>query len=218
MTKRPWIVDLCCCGGGASVGLYRAGFNVVGVDINPQSHYPFPFLQADVTTLDPEWIGQFDAVWASPPCQRFTRHARQKGTADNHPDLIGPVRDLLVTVGLPYVIENVPEAPVRPDLILCGAMFGLKVVRHRHFEVSGFVVEQPEHVEHAPDYITVTGHPGGSSKRDGGAHFGNTAEWKEAMGIDWLPASKIKEAVPPAYGQHIGAAMLRAVRSTEVAA
>lgn len=193
------------------MGLYRAGFNVVGVDIEKQPHYPFPFLQADVLTLDPDWLASFDAVWASPPCQAFTRHAVQKGTADKHPDLIEPTRSLLDTLDLPYCIENVETAPLRPDLMLCGSMFGLKLVRHRVFEVSSFVVAQPEHGEHHPDYITVTGHAGGSSKRDGGTHFGNTEQWKEAMGIDWLPGSKIKEAVPPAYSEHIGQAMVASV-------
>ena len=193
------------------MGLSRAGFNVIGVDIEKQPHYPFPFLQADVLELDPEWIGSFDAVWASPPCQAHTRHAKQKGTAHKHPDLIAPTRELLDKIGLPYVIENVLDAPLRVDLMLCGAMFGLKVVRHRNFEVSGFEISQPEHPPHHPEYITVTGHPGGSSKRDGGAHFGSTEQWREAMGIDWLPASKIKEAIPPAYSEYIGKAMKEAL-------
>ena len=199
------------------MGLYRAGFNVVGVDIEKQPHYPFPFMQADVLGLDPEWVSAFDAVWASPPCQSYTRNAKQKGTAGNWPDLVAPTRELLDATGLPYAIENVPDAPLRPDLTLCGSMFGLRLVRHRIFEVKGFVVEQPEHGEHHPEYVMVTGHPGGSSKRDGGAHFGNTEAWREAMGIDWLPASKLKEAVPPAYSEHIGRAMAAALVREEAA-
>lgn len=208
--RRPWILDLFCCGGGAAMGLSRAGFNVVGVDIEKQPHYPFPFLQADVTMLDPEWLSGFDAVWASPPCQRYTRNAKQKGTSEDHPDLVAPTRNILDSLGVPYAIENVPEAPLRADLLLCGSMFGLKVVRHRIFE-SNVAMEQPEHGEHHPDYITVTGHTGGSSTRDGGQHFGNIAAWREAMGIDWLPASKLKEAIPPAYSEHIGRALVAAV-------
>lgn len=201
---RPLAIDLCCGGGGAAMGLHRAGFSVVGIDIEKQPHYPFPFIQIDVKTLTPEWVGSFDFVWASPPCQAFTRNARQKGTAHKHENLIPPVRALLDAAGLPYVMENVPDAPLRKDLLLCGSMFDLRLVRHRIFEVSGFVVAQPEHAEHRPDYITVTGHAGGSSKRDGGEHFGNTAEWREAMGIDWMPGSRLVEAVPPAYSEHIG--------------
>jgi DNA (cytosine-5)-methyltransferase 1 len=207
--SRPFALDLFCCGGGASMGLYRAGFNVVGIDIDHQPHYPFPFLQADALTLDPEWMAAFDFVWASPPCQRYTRGAKKWGTTDCHPDLIAPTRDLLESIGLPFVIENVPDAPVRADVTLCGSMFGLRVIRHRSFELSGVVVPQPEHGQHAADYVTVTGHTGGSSKRDGTAGFGTIEDWKEAMGIDWLPASKLCEAIPPAYSEHIGRRLLR---------
>lgn len=216
-SRRPWIADLFCCGGGAAMGLHRAGFNVVGVDIEPQPHYPFPFLQADVIGLDLDWFRGFDAVWASPPCQRYTKNARQKGTADSHADLVAPTRELLDATGLPYVIENVPEAPLRADLLLCGSMFDLRVVRHRIFE-SNVYLSQPAHGQHHPDYITVTGHTGGSSTRDGGRHFGNADTWREVMGIDWLPASKVKEAIPPAYSEHIAQNLLAAVEQEWVAA
>jgi DNA (cytosine-5)-methyltransferase 1 len=199
------------------MGYARAGFQVVGVDIEPQPHYPFPFLQADFLTLDPEWLASFDVIHTSTPCQRHTKGAARWGTSGSHPDLIGPTRDLLDAVGLPYIIENVPEAPLRADLTLCGSMFGLRLVRHRTFELSGFTVPQPPEGTHAADYITVTGHAGGTSTRDGGEHFGTTDEWKEAMGIDWLPGSKMKEAIPPAYSEHIGLAARAAVRA-EVAA
>jgi DNA (cytosine-5)-methyltransferase 1 len=215
--RRPFLVDLYCCGGGAGMGLHRAGFNVVGVDKEKQPHYPFPFLQADVLELDVEWLASFDAIWASPPCQAHTRNARQKGTAHLHPDLIAGTRELLEQTGRPWCMENVADAPLRADLMLCGSMFGLRIVRHRIFEVSGFEVEQPEHGQHHPDYITVTGHPGGSSKRDGGRHFGGADEWREVMGIDWLPASKVKEAVPPAYSEFIGRAMGAALEMRTVA-
>lgn len=204
-------LDLFCCGGGASQGLRNAGFDVTGVDIAPQPHYPFPFIHLDVLVLNPAWIATFDFVWASPPCQRYTANARQKRTSQNHPDLVGPVRGMLLKTGVPFVIENVPAAPLRVDLLLCGSMFGLRLVRHRIFEIHGFAVYQPEHREHDPDYITVTGHPGGSSRRDGGRHFGSTAAWREALGIDWLPANRLREAIPPAYAELIGCAALAAV-------
>lgn len=216
-TRRPLAIDLCCGGGGSAMGLHRAGFSVVGIDVEKQPHYPYPFIQIDVRTLTPEWVGSFDFVWASPPCQAFTRHARQKGTAHRHENLIPWARTLLDAAGLPYVIENVPDAPLRKDLLLCGSMFGLKLVRHRIFETSGFTVPQPGHGGHHPDYVTVTGHPGGSSRRDGGTHFGNTGQWREAMGIDWLPASRLKEAIPPAYSEHIGRAALATMTAAEAA-
>jgi DNA (cytosine-5)-methyltransferase 1 len=204
MTDRPTALDMFCCGGGASEGLRRVGFDVVGIDIDPQPHYPFPFICADVLTLDPTWISTFDFVWASPPCQRYTANAKQKGTSEQHPDLIEPTRQLLLSAGVPFVIENIPAAPLRNDLMLCGSMFNLRLVRHRIFECHGFSVKQPEHGTHDPNYITVTGHPGGSSRRDGSTHFGSTAEWREAMGIDWLPGNKLREAIPPVYAEYIG--------------
>lgn len=213
---RPWVLDACCGGGGASKGLHDAGFNVVGVDIKRQPHYPFPFLQADIFDLPIEFFGGFSAVWASFPCQRYTRNARQKGTTEQHPDLIPPGRELLDGLGLPYVMENVPEAPLRADLMLCGSMFGLRLVRHRVFE-SNVALAQPAHGEHHPRYVTVTGHAGGSSKRDGGEHFGSTADWREAMGIDWLPGSSLKEAIPPAYSEHIGASLMAALELEQAA-
>lgn len=182
MRRRPSALGLFCGGGGACEGLRRAGFAVTGVDIAPQRHYPFPFVRADVLSLDPTWLEGFDLVWASPPCQRFTRYAHQARTAQDHPDLIDPTRALLAAAEVPSVIENVPESPLRVDLTLCGAMFDLRLVRHRVFELSGFKVDQPAHVPHRPDYVMVTGETGGSSRRDGGAHFGLVADWREAMG------------------------------------
>src|SRR5690242_11265009 len=96
---RPKALDLFCCAGGASEGLRRAGFDVVGVDIEPQPHYPFPFIQADAMTLN---LQGFDFVWASPPCQAYTLCQRIRDR--EHPDLIGPTRDKLNASGIPYCI------------------------------------------------------------------------------------------------------------------
>lgn len=202
-------LDLFCCGGGASAGLARAGFDVTGVDIAPQRHYPYTFLQADVALLDNEFLAGFDLIWASPPCQRWTNGAGRWRTRSDHPDLIGPTRCRLREAGRPFVLENVANSPLRRDLLLCGAMFGFRLIRHRIFEIHGFSVPQPAHRPHHTESVTVTGHTGGSSTRDGTAGFGSIADWREAMGIDWLPASKLREAVPPAYAEHIGRAFLR---------
>jgi len=208
--------DLFCCGGGAAQGLYEAGFTVVGVDIEPQPDYPFEFHQADVMTLGLDWFDRFDAIWASPPCQGYSKGAGKAGRQHEHPDLVAPTRDLLEATGLPYVIENITEAEkragLRRDLQLCGFMFGLPLIRHRTFE-SNVPLTQLEHVPHGPNYVTVAGNPGGSSKRDGTKGFGSVAAWKEAMGIDWLPSSRLKQAIPPAYARHIGADLMRALRT-----
>src|SRR5580692_2414677 len=122
-TRRPRLLDLFCCAGGAGVGYSRAGFDVVGVDINPQPSYPLPFIQADALRLDPRFIAFFDAVHASPPCQSYSDLAKRNANADSWPRLIEPVREMLKRSGLPYVIENVDGAPLIDAVVLCGTMF-----------------------------------------------------------------------------------------------
>lgn len=209
----PRALDLYCAGGGAGRGLELAGFEVVGWDIDDMSrYYPGEFHRGDVLELEPAYVAEFDLVWSSPPCQAHSIATRKwPGRADEHLDLIPQTRELLDAAGVPYVIENVPGAPLRVDLMLCGLMVGLPLLRrHRVFELVGFQVQQPEHPRHEPNvrYITVAGHPGGSSARDGVNGFGSTAEWRAAMEIDWLPARLIAQAIPPAYSRLIGAAAI----------
>lgn len=203
---KPRALDLFCCAGGAAVGLHRADYEVVGVDIEHQANYPFGFVQADAMTFPLEG---FDLIWASPPCQKFCRlNTREDLSA--YPDLIGPIRARLTASGIPFVIENVPEAPVRCDLILCGAMFGLRSYRHRHFECS-FPVAQPEHPKHI-----VRVNRRGENRREHWANGGfltitgdvGTYCGPEAMGIDWMTGNEMSEAIPPAYAEYIGRAAL----------
>lgn len=212
---RPRAVDLFCGAGGASVGLRRAGFDVQGVDIQAMPRYPFKFFQSDAMKWPLRDTGFLKSrpcyhfVWASPPCQRFTALAGREDLS-HYPDLIEPIRAKLIDVGVPYVIENVPGAPIRKDLVLCGAMFGLRSYRHRHFECS-FPIVQPEHPKHAirvnrrgenrrqhwanGGFLTITG--------DVGTYCG-----PEAMGIDWMSGDEMSEAIPPAYAEFIGRAAL----------
>ena len=205
------LLDLFCCAGGAGVGYYRAGFEVVGVDIKPQPNYPFTFIQADALTLDADFIATFDAIHASPPCQSYSDLAKRNGNADEWPRLIDPVREMLIRSGLPYVIENVEGAPLLNPVMLCGTMFpGLRVLRHRLFEAS-FEIVPPPHRKH-PKVHTF-------DRRK--SHFGKTDEWKDfvqvtgggnctlaaarqAMGIDWMTKGEINESIPPVYTQLIG--------------
>lgn len=168
-------------------------------------HYPFEFIQADATTFSLEG---FDAVHASPPCQRYSSMTKRWGTEDEHPDLVPVMQEILRASGLPYIIENVPGAPLDDPLLLCGSMFGLRVRRHRLFEVN-FEVAQPE-CDHTSQgrVIGVYGHPGGSSKRDG-IVFPQFSEWQEAMGIDWMTVKELTEAIPPRYTHYIGEALMR---------
>ena len=208
------LLDLYCGAGGAAVGYARAGFEVVGVDIAAQPAYPFEFHQADAL----EWLRSndlsgFDAIHASPPCQAASMLTKgtQQGKRE-HPNWIPATRRALKETGLPYVIENVIGSDLRKDLVLCGEMFGLGVVRHRWFETT-FKVEQPRHLRHRGrvrgwEHGTYYDGPYRAVYGKGGAK-GRIKEWQDAMGIDWTTHRKsIAEAIPPAYTQHIGQALM----------
>ena len=132
----PTLLDLFCGGGGAGMGYHRAGWAVTGVDIEPQPHYPFQFIQADAMTFD---LRGYDAIHASPPCQAFSS-LKSMWNAKEHANLIDATRERLRQNGTPYVIENVPGAPLTRLVVLCGTMFDLgtttaELRRHRTFEV-----------------------------------------------------------------------------------
>lgn len=204
---RPKLLDLFCGAGGAAVGYHRAGFDVVGVDVAPQPNYPFDFVQADALHYLAEHWREFSAAHASPPCQRYSAmSACRPGLSKDYPDLIAPTRSLFVLTGLPYVIENVPGSPLRPDLTLCGHMFGLQLYRHRIFETNRFL-RQPEHVSHTLP-ASKAGHwtPGTIISVSG--HVSPIALARQAMGIDWMTRDELAESIPPAYTTHIGTQLL----------
>lgn len=206
---RPKLLDLFCGAGGAAMGYYLAGFDVVGVDINPQPHFPFEFHQADALTFP---LGGYDAIHASPPCQRYSIASIERS---RHPDLLPLVREMLKRQPAPWVIENVPGAPMRADIRLCGCMFRLPhLKRERWFETSwgGFALS-PGCV-HTDYTISVVGHgtPSWSRRRLGRAV--SVAEKREAMGIDWMNRGELSQAIPPAYTEWVGAQLLRIVQAT----
>lgn len=205
---RPVLLDLFCGAGGAGMGYHRAGFTVVGVDIRPQPHYPFPFIQADALTLD---FRGFDAIHASPPCQRWTHFNRPE--PNQHPDLITPLRPRLQASGLPWVIENVPAAPLRRDLILCGSQFGLTangrgLRRHRIFESNVPLPTLVPPCNHALPRIWDSGHGANMDyrRRHGGSF---QPERREAFGVDWMNREELAEALPPAYTELVGGLLLQ---------
>ena len=201
------LLDLFCGGGGASMGYSRAGFDIVGVDKSKRVGYPFEFIKADALEIlkDAEFLSQFDVIHASPPCQLFTiagNLMRAQGKQSSKEDLIEPVREALIKWGGVYVIENVIGAPLE-GLVLCGSSFGLKVRRHRRFESNIELTSLPCNHKLQGRPIGVYG-----SMNDEIPKCGKTAatiqEGREAMGIDWLGWSSLKEAIPPSYAQFIG--------------
>lgn len=213
--SAPRLLDLFCGAGGAAVGYQRAGFEVVGVDVAPQKNFPFEFHQADALHYLAEHWAEFDVIHASPPCQRHSAmSACRPGLAEGYPDLIGATRGLLDLTRLPYAIENVPGSPLRPDLTLCGQMFGLELYRHRLFEIGGPEVFppvwwdwQPEHPAHVTP-ASKAGHwkPGTVMSISG--HVSPIAKAREVMGIDWMTRDELAESIPPIYTEHIGLQLL----------
>ncbi len=219
MPDRPRLLDLYCGAGGAAMGYHRAGFDVVGVDIAPQPHYPFTFYQADALTVMGRHLGMhWDAIHASPPCQAYIRSG-MVAKDGRHPKLIEPTRDLLEATGLPWVIENVPGAPLRNHIQLCGSIFGLGVRRHRWFEFSEPPACLVPPCDHSRPVTGVYGHPHskGGAWRNGKRPMlpSDLPTWSREMGIDWMTAAEISQAIPPAYTQWIGA---RLMAQLEVAA
>lgn len=208
---RPRLLDMFCCAGGAGMGYYQAGFDVVGVDIDPQPNYPFQFIQADCLTLDEDFIKEFDAVHASPPCQAYTK--AQKIQGNSHPELVVPIREILQASGLTFVIENVVGAPLIYPILLCGTMFpGLRVYRHREFE-SNISLIQPFHPLHVAP-LTKMGRPvvPGNFMHVVG-NFSGVTEGRIAMGIDWMTRNELREAIPPAYTKFIGEQILHHIHA-----
>jgi DNA (cytosine-5)-methyltransferase 1 len=208
------LLDLFCGAGGAGMGYHRAGFEVVGIDINRQPHYPFTFHQGDA--MDPSaWLGATngrmpDVIHASPPCQHYSDLAKRNGNATDWPDLVAPVRELLQASGADWVIENVDGAPLIDPVVLCGIAFRLRVIRHRLFE-SNRMLLRPVHETH-PLVYTRDRRKSQYGKLDewtspvmvnGGGNC-SVAAARDAMGIDWMTKNEINEAIPPAYTEWIG--------------
>jgi DNA (cytosine-5)-methyltransferase 1 len=220
------MLDLFCKAGGAAMGYHMAGFTVVGIDRDWQPNYPF-FMRREKLFHDDEhsfvcWLREtFDAVHASPPCQRHSDLARRNGNADDHPCYIEDTRRILQGSGLPYVIENVEGAPLLNPTMLCGTMFPqLRVLRHRLFETN-WPLRAPPHGKHPLVYT--------KDKRK--AHYGKLDEMRafvqvtgggncsvkaasDAMGIDWMTKAELNEAIPPIFTHFIGRALIQHIEQS----
>ena len=235
---KPLALDLFSCAGGAGMGLYRAGFDVVGVDIIPRPRYPFAFVQADA--LRPPFdLRRFDLIWASPPCQAHSS-MRTMHNAREHADLIPATRAMLRASGVPYIIENVVGAPLIDPIMLCGTMFGLGVDdaelrRHRIFETSFPVLApQCQHGLRSETLGVYGGHIRNRRRRtigiygegcrdsrrksDRGVADFSIEQGRVAMGIDWMSVAELSQAIPPAYSEFLARAALAAGLSRKEAA
>ena len=213
---RPHLLDLFCGAGGCSVGYSRAGFEVVGVDIAPQKHYPFEFHQADALEYCAEHGREFDVIHASPPCQAYSR-ARAVHKKE-HPKLIPATRDALISTGRIYVIENVEGAPLHACLMLCGTMFSLKTRRHRWFESNvdlGF-----------PPYSCSCQNQTGIGKlfnlhntmqrnifMDRNGYTSTANALRDSLEVPWMNMDEAQEAIPPAYTEWIGKQLIERIFS-----
>ncbi|MGW4395533.1 DNA methylase [Amycolatopsis nivea] len=216
---RPRILVCFCCQGGEAMGYYLAGFDVVGVDIQPQPRFPFPFVQADAIAYAREHGHAFDAVAGGPPCQGYSLTWRIHG--NQHPRLIGQFRDVLTGLGKPYVIENVEEA--RPQLdnpvLLCGAMteFALHTHRHRLFETN-WGLAAPHHPAHTHEPVKMGRPLENGDWYHAVGNFSGVAYVRADMGVPWMNRDGIRECIPPAYTRHIGTQLLNHLAATIPAA
>ena len=212
---RPRLLDLFCGAGGAATGYYRAGFDVVGVDIKPQPRYPFTFVQADALKYCAAHGHEFDAIHASPPCQD---HSRMRNQAGLHGTgwLLQAALDMLSEINSPFVIENVQGAKLPCPVVLCGASFGLgasgmDVPRHRLFQCSFALLVPPcQHIRGKT--MGVYGNGTNKWHREKLGRNLYVDEMREAMGIDWMTRAELSQAIPPAYTEYIGRQLLRAVK------
>ena len=217
---KPRLLDLFCCAGGAAMGYHRAGFEVVGIDKEPQPHYPFEFIQDEALgALQCDEIGDYQlrdfvAIHASPPCQHFTAYGRAvKDIKERYEDLIEPTRELLIASGLPYVIENVPTAPLVDPIMLCGSMFDIDVQRHRLFEANWDLRPHQWPCRHR---IWGRRFKSSTGRRPNSRYTIEVGSWdepielqKRCMGVDWtITVRELSEAVQPAYTEFIGSQLI----------
>ncbi|MGW4366673.1 DNA methylase [Nocardia takedensis] len=219
--RRPRLLDLYSCAGGAATGYHRAGFEVLGVDIAPQPRYPFEFHQGDALEYLAAYGHEFDAIHASPPCHDHSS-LRSLSGRDGTGYLLDATLSALAAQPVPWVVENVMGAKMRADAVLCGSMFGLRTYRHRKFAIDPripFLPAVPWHPAHT--------RPTSTRKRrvDFAAGMnisitGDIGTWAgpACMGIDWMTGNELSQAIPPAYTHHLGAHLLDHLRGQAVAA
>jgi DNA (cytosine-5)-methyltransferase 1 len=222
---KPRLLDLFCGAGGCAVGYARAGFEVVGVDHVKQPRYPFEFVQGDALEYLAAHGPEFDAIHASPPCQGYSQTRFVVSTkGKDYPQLLGKTRSAMEATGLPWVIENVPGAPMG-GVELCGTMFGLGVRRHRLFEASFLLVGPAVGCTHRGSDLGVyagkvtrlgtkaAAYVASSGRTHYRPQLASRPEGAEAMGIGWMNPAELSQAIPPAYTEFVGRQLIDIVRA-----
>lgn len=217
--KKIKLLDLCCKAGGAARGYELAAIElgykieITGIDIEPQPNYPYKFIQADAVDYILKNSHKYTHFHASPPCQPYsvsTARFRQAGKV--YRDILEEITEQMYKTNKPGIIENVMPSPVRPDIILRGDSFGLKILKSRKFECVNWFSMKPILKKKigsvkAGDFALCIGN--GQLKVTNGIKFkipGNSIleVWSYAMGINWMTIHEMAEAIPPAYTHYLG--------------
>jgi len=194
-------LDLYCCAGGAGEGYKLAGFDVTGVDIKHQPKNPHKFVMSDAIEYLLKYGHKFDFIHASPPCQAYTKAAKQwRKEGRVYADLISDTRSALIKIGKPWVIENVPGAPLIDPVLLNGSYFGIKIHRPRYFEAS-FRLPQPEIPPSKPVKMGRPVKEGDILQPVG--HFSGVKYAQKEMGLPWMGQKELAQAIPPVYTKWI---------------
>ena len=206
---RPLLLDLYCCAGGAGYGYWLSGFDVVGVDIEPQpKHKGKEFIQSDAIEYLKANFHKYDAIHASPPCQHYSIASMQfRKAGKEYVDLIEATREELIKTGKPYVIENVPGSPLINPIELCGSMFGMRTYRHRLFE-SNIELIAPPHPKHIAPNTKMGRKPKPDEFIQYVGHFSGVQEVREMTGLWWMGQKELAQSIPPQYTQYIGEQLL----------
>lgn len=209
------LLDLFCCQHVGGYGFEQAGFEVTGVDINPQPRHPGHFIQADAIEYLIEFGHMYDYVHASPPCQEYSTASMQFRIAGKeYPDLISATRAVLIASGKKYDIENVPGAPLINPVILCGQMFNIPTYRHRHFETN-WGLRQPLHFAHVSPNAKM-----GRAVKHGEfiqyvGHFSGVQYVRDFTGCQWADQYGLAQSIPPQYTKYIGEQFLKTITNHE---
>lgn len=212
------------------MGYYQAAqdlgidIEITGIDIEEQPNYPFNFIRANAIDYMALHGDIYTHIHASPPCQKYSQSTAQfRKEGKVYTDILTDITELIIKSGKPGVIENVTNSPVRPDIVLRGDMFGLRVLRKRHFQLENWFMMCPMLPKKIgtvsdKDYITVIGKGSWSNSKKDRRHkpaWAKDMTIKQArgyaMGIDWMKDDyEFSEAIPPAYTRYIGYYFLKA--------